>query len=300
MRASNILINIAGKALVTAFLVYLLVFVAFAVLPLDPARSLLGPVADQQAVAALNARFGFDAPLPERLWRVTFLALQGDFGQSITYGEPVVPLVARSLVTTFVRLGLAAIVGFILAWLFVPWIIEKNFRVGRLFMIAAAGVPSFVLLAILLMIFGAALGVPPSQANGLYNVLAVLVAALAVFSAVSLTIFDQMDFRTNPGRPAQFLLMLHAPEARILHILQRGALPSALAALANSIAPALTALTFSEFVFGLDGFSIMFMRACDRGDIAIVAFGSLSLAVILVALQGIAQFVAMRADARLA
>ncbi|TMJ20508.1 MAG: ABC transporter permease [Alphaproteobacteria bacterium] len=299
MGTARIWFTVLARAIITALLVYLVVFLAFAVLPLNPARAVLGPLADESAVAALNARFGFDAPLHERLVLVASRMLQGDFGVSIVFGQPVVPLVAGALSTTLARLAVAVPLGSLAALWLVPRIVTNDWRAGRFGLVAAAAMPSFVLLALLLMVFGSFLAFAPSQARVLYEGLAIFVSALVVMASVSLILLDRLDFRADRSRQADFLMLMRAPADRMVSILMRGAMPSVLAATANSVAPALTALTFAEFVFGLPGFGVMFMRACDNGDLAIVAFGSLVLAVILTFVQGIADAVAARADRRL-
>jgi peptide/nickel transport system permease protein len=284
-------LHLLSRTVATAIVVYLLVFIAFAVLPLNPARALLGPVADEHAVAAVNAQFGFDAPLPERLVRVTSQLLRGNFGTSIVYGQPVGPLVGWALSITLSRLALAVALGASAALWLVPVAVARNWRPVKLALMVAAGMPSFVLLAIL--------GMAPSQARWLYESLAVAVAALATMVAVSLTLLDRLDFRSKRSRQADFLMLLHAPVDRMVALLMRSARPSAFAAAANSVAAALTALTFAEFVFGLPGFAVMFMQACDNGDIAIVTLGSLVLAGIFVLMQGIADLISARTDQRL-
>jgi peptide/nickel transport system permease protein len=256
-------------------------------------------MADEGAVAAVNAQFGFDAPLPERLVRVTSQLLRGNFGVSIVYGEPVGPLVGRALSLTLLRLSLAVPLGAAAALWIVPRIVAGNWRVVKIAVIGAAAVPSFVLLALLLTLCASFLGASPSQARWLYEGLAIAVAALTTMAAVSLTLMDRLDFRHRRSRQADFLLLLHAPVDRMVALLMRGARPSTFAAAANSVASALTALTFAEFVFGLPGFSVMFMQACDNGDLSIVALGSLVLAVILVLMQGIADLISARTDQRL-
>lgn len=293
-------IRILARAVVTAVLVYFVVFIAFAVLPLDPARAVLGPVADERAVAALNARFGFDAPLPERALRVASQMLRGDFGVSIVFGRPVIPLVAEALSITLARLAIAVPIGAAAAMWLVRAAVTNDWRWCKLALAALASIPSFVILTLLLMIFGSLLAIAPSQGRGLYEGLAILVAAAIVAANVSVSLIDRVDFRSVRSRQADFLLLLRAPVHRMVVILMRGAWPSALAATANSVAPALTALTFAEFVFGLPGFAVMFMRACDNGDLAIVAFGSLVLALILALVQGVADAIAASADRRLA
>jgi peptide/nickel transport system permease protein len=292
-------LHLLSRTVATAIVVYLLVFIAFAVLPLNPARALLGPVADEHAVAAVNAQFGFDAPLPERLVRVTSQLLRGNFGTSIVYGQPVGPLVGWALSITLSRLALAVALGASAALWLVPVAVARNWRPVKLALMVAAGMPSFVLLALLLTLCGSILGMAPSQARWLYESLAVAVAALATMVAVSLTLLDRLDFRSKRSRQADFLMLLHAPVDRMVALLMRSARPSAFAAAANSVAAALTALTFAEFVFGLPGFAVMFMQACDNGDIAIVTLGSLVLAGIFVLMQGIADLISARTDQRL-
>ena len=87
-------------------------FLLFAVLTLspgDPVAQLLGPHASDSARAAMRVRLGLDDPLPERYWHWLTGALHGDLGTSLTYREPVSDLLAPRLLTTFVLVGMAAV-----------------------------------------------------------------------------------------------------------------------------------------------------------------------------------------------
>ena len=67
-----------------------LLFAWLRALPGDPARAMLGEKATPEAIARINAQFGFDQPLHVQF--VTYLGqlAQGNFGASSRTGEPVV------------------------------------------------------------------------------------------------------------------------------------------------------------------------------------------------------------------
>ena len=62
------LVRRLGLALITLFLLSLIVFFAGQVLPGDPARAILGPLASPSAVRALDHQLGVDRPLVTQYW----------------------------------------------------------------------------------------------------------------------------------------------------------------------------------------------------------------------------------------
>ncbi|WP_121251513.1 ABC transporter permease [Nocardioides ferulae] len=86
----------------------LLLFMWVRALPGDPARALLGERATPEGLARVTEAYGFDRPLWEQY--VTYLGalLQGDFGNSIKTGQPVVSSFADRFPAT-VELGLSAL-----------------------------------------------------------------------------------------------------------------------------------------------------------------------------------------------
>ena len=67
-----------------------LLFLWLRALPGDPARALLGEKATDEAIARINAQYGFDQPLLQQYLTYTGQLLRGDFGISPRTGEPVV------------------------------------------------------------------------------------------------------------------------------------------------------------------------------------------------------------------
>jgi peptide/nickel transport system permease protein len=93
---------------VTLFLVATFVFVIVRVIPGDPAQVMLGDQASQEALAALRARLGLDAPIP--IQYATFLAdlARGEWGVSMVTGRSVLGELATVLPSTL-ELTLAAL-----------------------------------------------------------------------------------------------------------------------------------------------------------------------------------------------
>lgn len=86
--------------IITLFIVSLLAFLAFQVIPGDPTTKMLGTEASPEAVAALRAELGLDRPIPVRYlnWLTDFLA--GDMGTSYSYNMPVEDMLADKLPVT--------------------------------------------------------------------------------------------------------------------------------------------------------------------------------------------------------
>ncbi len=78
-------------SLLTLWLLSVVVFFGCQVLPGDPARAILGPLADPRAVAALNEKLGADRPAIEIYLSWIGGLLTGDMGQSYAYRAPVAP-----------------------------------------------------------------------------------------------------------------------------------------------------------------------------------------------------------------
>lgn len=82
------------------FLIMLLTFIAFQVIPGDSAVSRLGVDATPEAIEALRESLGLNKSLPERFFSFLSGAVRGDFGNSYQYGKPVGELLASRLSVT--------------------------------------------------------------------------------------------------------------------------------------------------------------------------------------------------------
>lgn len=95
--------------ILTLFAVSVVVFAVMNVLPGDPARTILGMDATEDAVAALREQLGLNEPLLSRYLNWVWNALQGDFGISHSFRVPVADLIVERLPMT-VSLAMAGMV----------------------------------------------------------------------------------------------------------------------------------------------------------------------------------------------
>ena len=96
--------------IITLFIVSLLAFLAFQVIPGDPTTKMLGTEATEEARAALRAELGLDGPVLLRYWYWLTAFLRGDMGTSYSYQMPVSEMLADKLPITF----LLSIMSFVL------------------------------------------------------------------------------------------------------------------------------------------------------------------------------------------
>jgi len=90
---------------VTLFLVLLglaiLIFVIARIVPGDPARIALGPLATSEQVSELRQEMGLDDPFPVQLWTYLTGLVQGDLGKSLLTSRPVMDDIRAALPATF-------------------------------------------------------------------------------------------------------------------------------------------------------------------------------------------------------
>jgi peptide/nickel transport system permease protein len=93
----------------------LLLFTLSAVVPGDPAVTLLGPQATPEYAKRFTSEMGLDQPVPIRLLRFLGNVLVGNLGTDVVSGKPVLSLVwavlPNTLALTFTAIGLAVLVG---------------------------------------------------------------------------------------------------------------------------------------------------------------------------------------------
>ena len=97
---ARFLLKRLGLALITLFLLSIIVFLGAQVLPGNVARRILGPFADQAAVDNLNEELGTDRSLWTQYWDWISGFFQGDLGESFAYSLPVSDLIGDALVNS--------------------------------------------------------------------------------------------------------------------------------------------------------------------------------------------------------
>ncbi len=147
-----------GMAVPTLLIVAVSVFVLIRLIPGDPAQLMLGDLATPASLADLRARLGLDQSLPVQFGIWFGNVLTGDFGQSISSQQAVLPLILQRfwvssqivLVAVLLASCVAVPAGVIAAW--------KQDSALDLGLVATAtlllSIPTFWLGLLLLLFFG--------------------------------------------------------------------------------------------------------------------------------------------------
>nr|WP_249125114.1 ABC transporter permease [Saccharopolyspora erythraea] len=155
-----------GGGLLSLFLVAVLGFFLFRVMPGDPARTMTrgAPVSEEQLVA-LRARFGLDQPLWKQFLDFLGNLLRGDLGTSYTYSRPVGDLILERLGPTLLLVGTSTVLAVVLGlWIGTraAWRHGSAFDKGSTSVaLTLWSVPTFWLGLIVLMVFGVGAGPIP-------------------------------------------------------------------------------------------------------------------------------------------
>ena len=145
--------------IITLLLVSVVTFVAFSVIPGDPALAKLGTYATPERVEALREEMGLNKSLPERYVDWLSGAVRGDFGESYQYaGTPVSELINQRLQVTAILAVMAFIIILVIS---IPMGIVSARKEGtwidvfiNLFTQVTMAIPAFFLGMILTYFFG--------------------------------------------------------------------------------------------------------------------------------------------------
>ncbi len=151
----------------TLFLISLVTFATFQILPGNPAESILGVDADEAQIAALEKELGLDKNLAVRYGEWLLGIASGDFGKSYKYNLPVSRLIAKSAGVT-AELSVFALVLTCLLGLAAGIFIALKERNPFAFFISVLNqiwisMPSFCAAVLLIIVFAVRLRVFPSM-----------------------------------------------------------------------------------------------------------------------------------------
>lgn len=149
--------------------VVLVTFMLVRVLPGDPVRSILGPAATEEDVAALRARHGLDQSLWQQFLDYLRGIATGDLGTSIQSGGSVTSELAVRLGPTLELVVLALAVALLFATVLGIWSARRAHRVGdhtiRVLALTGNSLPDFWLGLVLILVGYGIVGWFPAPAG---------------------------------------------------------------------------------------------------------------------------------------
>ncbi len=204
-------------------------FAMIHVIPGDPVRTSLGLTAPAQLVKQRRAQLGLDKPIWQQYVDYVDRAVHGDFGTSLTSGEPITEIVRTRLPTTLRLAGLAflfaVLVGVPLGVLGAARTRDGRRRYSELAFTATTGafasIPSFLLAVALIYLFAIKWPVLPVAGEGGVPSYVLPIAALAIGPAFALArivrveglkVLEEDYIRTARGKrlSARLIYLRHA------------------------------------------------------------------------------------------
>ncbi|AIY02287.1 ABC-type dipeptide/oligopeptide/nickel transport system, permease component [Arthrobacter sp. PAMC 25486] len=284
-RARTILNFAAPKLLQFVFVIwatYTVTFLLIHFLPGDPvlaALSLKGGDAtttDPAALERLRVQYGLDGSLWTQYFRHLGGVLTGDFGTSISTGQPVATMIGRVIPHSAAIAGLALVIGIFLAVLvtYLAYLTRSNWLRQTLMQIPPLGVaiPAFLTGLILISVLSFGLGWFPSSGtrHPLSVVLPSVTLALPV-GAIFFQVFSAAVFEAANGAYVFTAVAKGLSPRRIFtrHVL-RNSLLASITILGLQIGYLAGGTAVVETVFSRDGIGRMTVDAVLSRDINVI------------------------------
>jgi peptide/nickel transport system permease protein len=318
MLASMLVRLVRGIAVIVGVLA--LTFLLLHASPGDPVRRLLGPNATAGQVAAQRQVLGLDRPLPLQFAEWAGAFVRGDWGRSIETGEPVRRMIGRAWPRTVELTGLSLLLSYLIG-IIVGTIQAARNRTGLDTSLSIATVtlfamPSYWLGLMLVMLFAYALRwLPAFGATGLdadflgpgarmIDALRHLVLPLTTLTLIGIAgtaRFVRAAMLEVQGEP--FVTVAAAKgiagrRVRFHHIL-RNALVPVVTLLGLSLPALFSGAVFVEAIFAWPGVGRVLVEAVQARDYPVVMAATAVSAILVVAGNFIAEWLAALTDPRL-
>jgi peptide/nickel transport system permease protein len=282
------LVNQLLNVVVTLFAVTFLVFILNELSPGDVARKILGPYATADQVDKLTVEMGLDRPAFVRYLEYMGNALQGDFGQSIVYRQPVATVLWDRLSNTLllaavsfaVIVPLSIVLG-VLAGMREGSVLDRGIMV---FASLTASIPEFAmgvfLLAIFVVWFPILPGTSPLTTGGGWPVWSQFILPVAVITLydagylISMIRQSMVDVMRQPFIRTATLKGMSFYQVVTRHAL-RNALITPFTVILLQLNYLVSGLVVVETVFAYPGFGRMLLEAALAKDIAVLEAGTL-------------------------
>ena len=296
----------------TLLAVSVVVFAVMNVLPGDPALTILGLDATEDALAALREQLGLNEPVITRYFAWIWGAVQGDFGTSHSFRAPVSELIAERLPMTISLAVAGMIVTLVLALTLGIGAAARHGKIGDwgVMFLSQLGiaVPAFWLSILLVLLFAVKLRwLPPGGFPGWSDPVAALraltlptVALALVQSAVLARVTRSSALEVMR---ADFVRTARASGLSRRRVLWRHVLPNALVPIVTIVGMQFAALVTGtiviENVFYLPGLGRLIFQSIANRDLPTVQALVMLFAAIVVTANFVVDLLYLAIDPRL-
>ena len=288
------LIRRIGLAIVTLFLLTIIVFALSNVLPGDVGRQIMGPFAPQASVDELNKRLGTDQPLYTQYLKRMEGYAQLDLGESYKTREPVSKVIGTTFLNSAKLAFLAllitvplGILGGIIAALKRGSLIDRCIVV---FSLAGSSLPEFVTASFLVVIFGLQLAWFPviastgdvlSPAEQLYRLVLPILALVLVYFGYIARMARAGVITAMEAEYTRTAFLKGLPRGVVIrrHVLRNALLPT-ISVVATQTGYLFGGLLAVELIFNYNGLGRELVRAALTKDLPVLSAGVLLIGVV--------------------
>lgn len=271
------------------------IFTLTSVIPGDVGRIILGPFASEVAVRALNTQLGYDQPLITRYITWLIGLLSGDWGRSLMFQVPVLPLVlerlGRSLVLALMSLTMLVLIAMtlgVVAALRRGSVLDRS---ASTFGIAFSIVPEFVTGVVMKIVFGLWMNLlpteamtPPGSSLGT-QLIHLLMPATCLVLLFFIYVFRMSRTGTISALDADYTrtaVLKGLPPSIVLrrHVLGNALVP-AVAVIGSQLGFFIGGLVVVETVFRYPGLGSLIKVAATQRDVPLLVAGALVVATVV-------------------
>lgn len=291
------LLRRVALALVTLWLLSVIIFLASHALPGDVGRRILGPFADPRAVATLDHSLGVDQPLLVQYFSWVGGFLHGDLGTSLSYHVPVAQLLLTGLgnsiklaLVAFVIVVPLSITGGVVAALRHGKLIDRIITIGGL---SATAMPEFVTSIVLILVLSIGLRVLPISVSvppdadpltQIYHlILPSLPLVLVLFGYIArITRAGMIEALESDYTRTAVLKGLPWRVVVVRHVLRNALMPT-IAVVATQIGYLIGGLVVIETMFNYQGIGQLLFTAVSQKDFPLIQAGVMTIGLVYLA-----------------
>ena len=296
----------------TLFIVVTFTFILTRAIPGNPARTLLGPQASAEDIAAMEVKLGLDQPKWKQYIDYMGDVLHGDFGTSYMYNQPVSDLILQripsTLQITLTSLIIALIVGVGIGMFSA---LHQYSAFDYVFMVLAlvgVSMPIFWLGMMLVSFFSVNLGILPVMgrgdiANGLWDVISHMILPCLCLCTIPMATFARITrssmLEVIGSDSIKALRARGISERSVIwkHAL-KNALPPIVTVLGLQIASCFTGAILTESIFTWPGMGTMIVNAITNRDYMLIQGVVLFFALVFVIVNLVVDIVYMLINPR--
>jgi peptide/nickel transport system permease protein len=253
----------------------------------DPVAHMVEPDATEEEVQLVREAYGFDRPFLEQYFTQFSLIIRGDFGDSLRFKEPAMPLVIDRLPATLelalasivVALLIAAPAGILSAVYQNTWIdflVTTSSTLGR-------AMPNFWIGIMLILVVGVQLRwLPPS---GRLELVSIILPAITLGTSIATTLARVLRSSLLEVMRRDYMTTAHAKGLKKWTVILRHGLRNALIAVVTvfglQMAWLLGGSVIIEEVFAWPGMGRLLLRSVLLRDLAVVQAGVMVFALVI-------------------